>query len=53
MYSVEHGFLGRRTLSFLLFIFLATLGVVLFTSEKGVSGVMERIGNFVAYLFGQ
>ena len=53
MHSVEHGFLGRRTLTFLLFIFFVTLGVVLLTSEKGVSGVMERIGDFVAYLFGQ
>ena len=53
MHSVEHGFLGRRTLSFLLFIFFATLGVILFTSERGVSGVMERIGDFIAYLFGQ
>ena len=53
MHSVEHGFLGRRTLSFLLFIFFVTLGAILVSSEKGVSGVMERIGDFVAYLFGQ
>ena len=53
MHSVEHGFLGRRTVSFLLVIFFITLGAVLFTSERGVSGVMERIGDFIAYLFGQ
>jgi len=53
MHSVEHGFLGKRTITFLLVIFFATLGVVLFTSERGVSGVMERIGDFIAYLFGQ
>jgi hypothetical protein len=53
MHSVEHGFLGRRTLSFLIFIFVVSLGLVLLTSERGVSGVMERIGDFVAYLFGQ
>jgi hypothetical protein len=53
MHSVEHGFLGRRMLSFLLFVLFAVLGVVLLTSERGVSGVMERIGEFIAYLFGQ
>ena len=53
MHSVEHGFLGRRTVTFLLFIFFVTLGAVLLTSDKGVSGVMERIGDFIAYLFGQ
>ncbi len=53
MHSVEHGFLGRRMLSFLIFILFAGLGLVLLTSERGVSGVMERIGDFVAYLFGQ
>ena len=50
MHSVEHGFLGRRTISFLLFIFFVTLGVVLVTSERGVSGVMEGIGRWISRL---
>ena len=52
MNSVENGFLGRRTLNFLIFILFATLGVVLVTSDRGVSGVMERIGDFIASVFG-
>ncbi len=50
--KVEEGFLSRRTLNFLLFIFFVALAVVLFTSERGVSGAMEWIGGHVASLFG-
>jgi hypothetical protein len=39
-------------LNFLLFIFFATLAVVLLTSEKGVSGVMESIGAFISRVVG-
>jgi hypothetical protein len=53
MNSVEHGFLSRRTLNILLFLFFAVLAVVLLSSERGVSGAMERIGGFVTYLLGQ
>lgn len=50
--QIENGFLGRRTLNFLLFIFIAALAVVLVSSERGVSGAMEWIGGLVARLFG-
>ena len=53
MSSLETGFLSRRTLSFLIFILFAALAVVLVTSERGVSGVMEQIGALVTRLFGQ
>jgi hypothetical protein len=53
MSSIENGFLGRRSLNILLFFFFVVLGAILFSSERGVSGAMERIGNFIAYLFGQ
>lgn len=49
---MEQGFLSRRTLSILLFIFFVVLGVVLVSSERGVSGAMERIGGLVASIFG-
>ena len=50
---LENGFLSRRTLNLLLFIFVVALAVVLVTSERGVSGAMEWIGGLVARLFGQ
>ena len=53
MSSIEHGFLSRRSLNVLLFVFFAALAVVLVTSERGVSGAMERIGGLVTRLFGQ
>ena len=49
---MEQGFLSRRTISILLFIFFVALAVVLVSSERGVSGAMERIGGLVASLFG-
>ena len=51
--QIENGFLGRRTLNFLLFLFFVALAVVLVSSERGVSGAMEWIGGLVARLFGQ
>jgi hypothetical protein len=51
MNLIEPGFLGRRTLNALIFILVVGLGLVLITSEKGVSGVMEQIGAFVSRLF--
>ena len=50
---LENGFLSRRTLNLLLFVFFVTLGVVLVSSDRGVSGAMEWIGGHVASLFGQ
>jgi hypothetical protein len=52
MNSIEEGFLSRRTITILLFIFFIALAVVLLSSERGVSGAMERIGSFIADLFG-
>ncbi len=52
MNSIEEGFLSRRTISILLFIFFVALAVVLLSSERGVSGAMESIGSFIADLFG-
>jgi|KBSSwiStaDraftv2_1062776.scaffolds.fasta_scaffold769294_2 hypothetical protein len=51
--QLENGFLSRRILNVLLFIFVAALAIVLVTSEQGVSGAMEWIGGLVARLFGQ
>ena len=51
--QIENGFLGRRTLNFLLFIFVVALAVVLVSSEQGVSGALEWIGGLVARMFGQ
>lgn len=48
----EPGLLGRRTVNVLLFVFVVVLAAILLSSERGVSGAMERIGNFVSYLFG-
>jgi hypothetical protein len=50
--NIEYGLLGRRTLNTLLFIALIILVVILVSSERGVSGAMERIGSFISYLFG-
>jgi hypothetical protein len=52
MNSLENGFLSRRSLNFLLFIFFVALAAVLISSEKGVSGAMEWIGSHVAAIFG-
>jgi hypothetical protein len=49
---LENGFLSRRTLNVLLFLFFVALAVVLFSSERGVSGAMEWIGDQVARVFG-
>lgn len=51
--NIEHGFLSRRTLNVLLFVFIVGLALVLVSSERGVSGAMEQIGALVTRLFGQ
>jgi hypothetical protein len=53
MGSLENGMLSRRSLNFLIVIFFVVLGVILITSDRGVSGAMERIGAFVTGIFGQ
>ena len=53
MSSIENGVLSRRGLNILIVLFLVVLGAILITSDRGVSGTMERIGSFVTDLFGQ
>jgi len=49
--NIEYGLFSRRTLNILLFLFVVVLAVILLSSERGVSGAMERIGGFISYLF--
>lgn len=49
--NVEYGLFSRRTLNILLVLFVVVLAVILLSSERGVSGAMERIGGFISYLF--
>jgi hypothetical protein len=49
--NIEYGFWSRRTLNILLFFFFVVLAVILLSSERGVSGAMERIGAFISNLF--
>ena len=53
MSSLENGVLGRRSLNVLLVLFAVVLGAILLSSERGVSGALERIGGFITHLFGQ
>ena len=53
MSSLENGVLSRRSLNILIVLFFVALVVILITSDRGVSGAMERIGSFVTDLFGQ
>ncbi len=49
----NNGFLGAAAMNVLLVLFFVVLGAILISSERGVSGAMERIGGLVTYLFGQ
>jgi len=51
--KIEYGTLSTRTLNTLLFLFFVVLAVILLSSERGISGAMERIGSFISYLLGQ
>ena len=42
---------GRRTLSTLIFVLMLMLGIVLLSSERGVSGVIQDLGNFISRFF--
>lgn len=46
-----NSFLSRRTLTFLIVILLIALAAALISSERGVSGFMERLGNTISRLF--
>jgi HAMP domain-containing protein len=50
--NVEYGLWSRRTLNILLLVFFVVLAVILLSSERGVSGAMERLGGFLSNLFG-
>lgn len=43
--------MSRRTLTILIAILLGALALAVFSSERGVSGVMERIGSLISRLF--
>lgn len=42
--------MSRRTLNILIGIFFLTLFVILVSSQKGVSGVMESLGALISSL---
>jgi len=43
--------MGRRSLSTLIFFLFLLMGVVLLSSERGVSRVIEDIGHFISRFF--
>jgi len=43
--------MGRKTLTVLIVILFVALALAVFSSERGVSGVMEKIGGFISGLF--
>lgn len=43
--------MSRRTLSFLVFVLFVALAAAVFSSERGISGVMERMGNAISRFF--
>jgi len=42
--------MSRRTLTVLITILLIALALAVLSSERGVSGVMEKIGSFISRL---
>lgn len=40
--------MSRRALSLLIFVLLVALAAAVFSSERGVSGVMEKIGDLIS-----
>ncbi len=43
--------MSRRSLSVVIFILIVALAVAILSSERGISGAMERIGSFISRLF--
>ena len=43
--------MGRKSLSTLILFLFIFLGVILISSERGVSHVMEDIGDFISRVF--
>jgi hypothetical protein len=42
--------MSRRTLTILITVLLIALALAVFSSERGVSGVMEKIGSYISRL---
>lgn len=42
--------MSRRTLTVLITLLLIALALAVLSSERGVSGVMEKIGSFISKL---
>lgn len=43
--------MSRRTLTVLITLLFIALGLAVLSSERGISGVMEKIGSFISRLF--
>jgi hypothetical protein len=43
--------MSRKSLSTLIFFLFVALAIVLLSSDRGVSGVMEDIGDLISRLF--
>ena len=43
--------MSRRTLTILITLLFALLALVVFTSERGVAGALEKIGSTISKLF--
>ncbi|HEX6715592.1 MAG TPA: hypothetical protein VF088_00690 [Pyrinomonadaceae bacterium] len=43
--------MSRRTLTIMITILFIALGLAVLSSERGVSGVMEKIGGYISKLF--
>jgi hypothetical protein len=43
--------MSRRLLNFLIVILVVALAAAVWSSERGVSGVMERMGSTISRLF--
>jgi hypothetical protein len=43
--------MSRRMLTVLITLLFVVLALAVFSSERGVAGVMEKIGSFISRLF--
>jgi hypothetical protein len=43
--------MSRKTLTILITLLFIVLAVAVFSSERGVAGVLEKIGGTISYLF--
>ena len=47
-----HCFMSRKTLTVLITLLFVVLAFAVFSSERGVAGVLEKIGGAISKLFG-